>query len=370
MSEPLKDQLFNAQKVRYLAGLFAPMGLEADPFVNKVVDRFPELELKARIDWIATCLADALPGELPVLAPQIRSALPAPLDPGKTDDDFGDFIFAPLGEWVCGMGLKDHPELAFDLFEDLTQRFTMEWAIRPFLKQWPEPGFERLIRWTQHPNYHVRRLASEGARPRLPWGMGIDWPMERSLPVLDALHGDGARFVTRSVANHLNDITKKQPELVLEQLSDWHGKAQQRPKELEWMTNHALRGLVKAGHPEALRMVGFDPEADIRVQQLDLPKEVAIGERLSFKVTLVSPQATGALVDYLLWRRMAGGKLAPKVFKLRQIRLQPGQPVTLEKAHLLKGNATTFTLRPGEMRLEVQVNGKVLAGGTFELTPG
>lgn len=367
MAEPLKDQLYNAEKVRYLAGLFSPVGLEVEPFCDRVIARFPELELKERLHWIADCLAIAMPGDLPDLAPKIRAALPEPLDPTRQDDDFGDFIFAPLGEWVGALGLADHPDLAFDLFEDLTQRFSMEWAIRPFLKQWPDLGFDRLHEWSNHPNYHVRRLVSEGSRPRLPWGMGIDWPLERSLPLLDALHGDGTRYVTRSVANHLNDITKKQPDLVLERLVGWKTRAEQQDKELEWMTRHALRGLVKSGHAEALRLVGFDPDAPITVVQIKMPDQVAIDDRLEFEVTLHSPDQAGALVDFLLWRRMADGSLAPKVFKLRQVDLQGGERATLKKAHHLKGNATTFTLRPGQMRLEIQVNGKVLAGRDFEL---
>ena len=141
----LKDQLFNAEKVSFLAGLFAKVDsdFKEEAFAAKVMSRLPELELKERMAWIAECLQESVPGDLPAVAPVILRALPPPLDPAKSDDDFGDFIFAPLGDWVCTIGL-DHPALALDVFEELTQRFSMEWAIRPFLNHHSELVMARM----------------------------------------------------------------------------------------------------------------------------------------------------------------------------------------------------------------------------------
>ncbi|MGI9369787.1 MAG: hypothetical protein ACR2O2_13205, partial [Ruegeria sp.] len=282
----LKDQLFNADKTRYLAGLFrgAEPGFDADAFETQVMGRLPELELKERMAWIAECLQRAVPGDLPQVAPVILRALPPPLDPGKSDDDFGDFIFAPLGDWVVSIGL-DHPELALDVVEELTQRFSMEWAIRPFLNRWPDLVMTRMRDWCLHDSYHVRRLVSEGTRPRLPWGLSVGLDLADPLPLLDVLHGDKTRYVTRSVANHLNDITKKDPDLVLDRLQQWSAGQRQGEDELQWMTSHALRGLVKSGHSGAMQMLGYDPDAKLSVDT-HLNGEARIGEALEFLVNI------------------------------------------------------------------------------------
>lgn len=362
----LKDQLFNADKTRYLASLFsdATASFDAKAFEAQVMSRLLELELKERMAWIATCLQQAVPGDLPTIAPIVLQALPPPLDPGKTDDDFGDFIFAPLGDWVVAVGL-DHPELALDVIEELTQRFSMEWAIRPFLNAHPEMVLDRMDLWCGHDSYHVRRLVSEGTRPRLPWGQAVGLELADPLPLLDRLHGDNTRYVTRSVANHLNDITKKDPDLVLDQLRRWRKAGQQDQDELGWMTSHTLRGLVKAGNPEAMKMLGYDPDADIEVS-VEVTGEARIGEALEFDVGLNGAGDQPVLVDYIIHFQRPGGKTSAKVHKLKQAALRSGS-LSLSKKHKLKGNATTFKLVPGAHRLEIQVNGRVRAGVDFKL---
>ena len=278
----LKDQLFNAEKTRYLAGLFsrADPSFDAVAFEGQVMSRLPDLELKERMAWIAECLRQAVPGDLPQIAPVLLRALPPPLDPTKTDDDFGDFIFAPLGDWVVAVGL-DHPDLALDVLEELTQRFSMEWAIRPFLNQYPDQVLARMQDWCGHSSYHVRRLVSEGTRPRLPWGQAVGLKLTDPLPLLDRLHSDPTRYVTRSVANHLNDITKKDPELVLGRLQGWAAAEQQDQAELRWMTSHTLRGLVKSGYPDAMKMLGYDPDAEVAVT-VEVIGDARIGSALDF----------------------------------------------------------------------------------------
>ncbi len=365
----LKDQLFNAEKTRYLAGLFgaASKDFDAPAFEANVMSRLLEFELKERMVWISDCLAQALPGSLPEVAPVLRAALPPPLDPNSKDDDFGDFIFAPLGEFVVAGGLEDHPDLSLDLLEEITQRFSMEWAIRPFLNRWPDLVMARMKDWAVHPSTHVRRFVSEGTRPRLPWGQAVGLSLKAPLGLLDALHGDHARFVTRSVANHLNDITKKDPDLAMDRLQDWARARRQEAKELDWMTRHALRGLVKAGHPRALRMLGYDPDADLDVTMQITPDVVKVGDYLTFSCEVLAQRDTPVLVDYLVHFYRPAGKVSVKVFKLKQGIARAGVPLKMLKKHKLKGDATTFRLVPGAHRLEIQVNGVVRAGAGFEL---
>ena len=365
----LKDELYNAGKVAGLAQRFgaASSDFDADRFEAAVMSRLLDLELKERITWIAECLRAELPDTLDAAAPILIAALPAPLDPTLSDDDFGDFIYAPLGEVVVALGL-DTPEPALAVIEEITQRFSMEWAVRPFLNHWPEETLAVLTDWTGHPNYHVRRLVSEGTRPRLPWAQGIALPLDRALPLLDRLHADPTRYVTRSVANHINDITKKDAGLALDRLDIWASEARQHAKELSWMTAHALRGLVKSGHPRALQTLGFDPDAPIELTALGLPDKIAIGETLKIDLTLMARAPTKAIVDYIFWRRKANGELTSKVQKIKQVSLKPDTPVSLSKLHKLKGDATTYSLFPGQHRIEIQVNGKVLGGADFTLT--
>lgn len=360
----MKDQLFNAEKVRYLAGLFASDSFDEDAFQARVMSRLLELELKERMSWIADCLAEAVPGPLPDVAPVILAALPPPLDPNLSDDDFGDFIFAPLGEWVAEVGI-DHPDLALDVLAELTQRFSMEWAIRPFLNRHPQVVLDRMAAWASHNSYHVRRLVSEGTRPRLPWGMAVGLSLDDPLPLLDQLHGDRTRYVTRSVANHLNDIAKKDPDLVLARLEQWQALGAQEAPELGWMTSHALRGLVKAGHPGAMAMLGFDPDADISVT-VGVDGEARIGGALEFEVGISGTGEIPVLVDYIIHFQRPGGKTSAKVHKLKQAVVKDGG-LTLRKRHKLKGDATTFKLVPGAHLLQVQVNGRVRAETEFDL---
>ncbi|OWU83919.1 hypothetical protein ATO6_16015 [Oceanicola sp. 22II-s10i] len=365
----LKDQLFNPVKVAGLGRALASAwsGFDAAAFEDRVCARFPELELKARIAWIAEVLDEMLPGDFDRAAGIIETALPPPLDPSLRDDDFGQFIHAPYGDFAVRRGLEDHRDRALDLIVAVTQRFSMEYAIRHFLNRWPDETYARIEGWAGHPHYHVRRLASEGTRPKLPWGIGIVTPVERALPVLDRLHGDPTRFVTRSVANHLNDITKLAPDLALDRLQAWQGADQQHAKELDWMTGHALRGMVKAGDARALGMLGFDPEASVEVMLKIATPEVAIGEALEFSVTLSAPRALPVLVDWVLDFPEGTGRRGGKVFKLKQARLSAGHPLVMTKRHVMKGDATTFRLTPGVHRLSVQVNGTIRASGEFAL---
>ncbi len=365
----LKDQLFHRAKIARLGEELAAAwpDFDAAAFEGRVMARLEALELKARIAWIAECLDETLPSDFDEAAKVIERALPPPLDPTRTDDDFGDFIYAPYGEFAVIRGLEDHRDRALDLLEAVTQRFSMEYAIRPFLNRWPDETFARLESWARHPNYHVRRLVSEGTRPKLPWGAGIRTDPMRPLPLLDILHADPTRYVTRSVANHLNDIAKIDAEAALERLVAWRSAGRQSAAELDWIAAHALRGLVKAGDARALAHLGYDPRAEIDCAVSITTPDVAMGDMLEFVVTLTAPRETPVLVDWALDFPEGGSRRSPKVFKLKQARVLPGRPLSLTKRHRMRGDATTFRLAPGPHSLAVQVNGRVRARAAFTL---
>ncbi|MEM9564001.1 MAG: DNA alkylation repair protein [Actinomycetota bacterium] len=364
----LKDELFNAEKVAYLAGLLCDgvPGFDRARFESEVLSQLTDLELKARINWIADVLTAHLPDDFPAAADAIEASLPPPLDPTRTDDDFGDFIFAPFGTFVATNGL-DQPDRALSCLRELTMRFSMEDPIRAFLRADPERTLDVLDRWASDDNYHVRRLVSEGTRPRLPWSGRLALPIDRVLALLDQLHADPTRYVTRSVANHLNDIAKDDPATVLDALGRWRIAGAQQPDELAWLTRHALRTLIKAGHDETLAFLGYRPDPPVDVELRLHTGVVVIGEALRFDVELTATGPAPLIVDYVVGFRKANGSLAPKTFKLKTFELDDGETVTLSKTHRLRGDATTYRLHPGDHDVTVQVNGAAGPSAPFRL---
>ena len=369
----LKDQLFNTDSLGDLAAEYSAAipGFDAEDFHREVVAGLEGRELLERLEWIADCVEKRLAPDFVTMAAQLEAAMPAQLDPALRDDDFGRFIHAVPGILAVRHGLETHRARALDLLHAATQRFSMEFYIRPFLNRWPEETMARLRIWAEDENYHVRRLVSEGTRPKLPWARKIDLDPTAPLPLLDKLHADPTRYVTRSVANHLNDIAKIAPEHVITRLHDWRKAAQQEKWELDWMTRHGLRTLVKQGEPGALALLGYHRDAPVAVAELSLAQEqLAIGETLDLSVDLEAQgeASVPVLVDYVITFHRPNGRHGRKVFKLKQGLVPAGGRLRLAKAHRLKGNATTFTLYPGPHRLAIQVNGKVMGEIAFELT--
>ncbi len=364
----LKDELFNADTVSYLAGLFvaADDRFDGARFQRDIMGSMLSLELKDRISLITDVLAQHLPDDFDQAAERIHAALPPPLDPTKTDNDFGRFIMAPLGEFTARYGLE-HREAAMRLLKALTMRFSMEFAIRHFINRWPEETLADLTLWARDDNYHVRRLVSEGTRPRLPWGKNIVVGIKAPLPLLDTLHADRTRYVTRSVANHLNDIAKHEPDLVFETLRRWRSEGQQKAPELDWMTRHALRSLVKQGHKGALDLLGYRRDAAVDVALTVRTQTVRFGGALEFDVDLAARNDEALLIDYVVDFVKANGTTAPKVFKLKTLNIGAGDRTQLSKRHVLRANATTFRLFAGTHRVSLQVNGVIRATGQFDL---
>lgn len=368
----LKDQLFNSDSLGDLAAEYAAgvSGFDGPDFHAEVVAGLKGRELMERLNWIADCVEKRLSPDFATMADQIEAAMPPALDGTLQDDDFGRFIHAVPGILAVRHGLEHHPARALDLLYVATKRFSMEFYIRPFLNRWPEQTLARLSLWAQDDNYHVRRLVSEGTRPKLPWAKNIDLDPLTPLAFLNTLHADTTRFVTRSVANHLNDISKFAPEVVVERLAAWHAQGRQRQKELDWMTRHALRTAVKAGDAQALQMLGFHADAPVSVEALGVGgAQITIGNALEVVASLRTDAANPVpvMVDYVLTFHRPSGRPGEKVFKLKQGEIPAGGTLTLSKRHPLKGNATTFKLHPGPHSLALQVNGKRLTEVEFEL---
>ena len=357
----LKDLLFNKAKVEQIATelhrVYLPF--HAETFVRDVIKKFPELELKARIAWIDECLARHLPSNYRQALHIILKSLPEPNDPHLSDDDFGDFIYAAYADFIARNGcVKQHLPASLNALREITMRFSAEDAIRSFINDFPDETLQALSTWSTDRHYHVRRLCSEGTRPTLPWSKRLTIPVSAPLPILDNLFTDPTRFVTRSVANHINDLSKIDPDLAIATLARWKQSGKQTPKEIGFIIRHALRTLIKEGHPKALRLLGVSPNPNVRVSDISVPTRVKMNRALEFSFTLWAGQSTTIIADYVITFQNRAGQLSGrKVFKLKTIRLPKAGRLTLTKRHLLREHMTTRKVFRGRHELEIQING-------------
>jgi 3-methyladenine DNA glycosylase AlkC len=325
-------------------------------FVEEVMADLPPLSLMERAQRIAAGFKAHLPDDYPAALAILLKSLPA------VPAEEGSFRFLPFLNFVSRNGLG-HPELSLDAIAIMTRHFTAEFDIRPFIVAHPDLTWPRLHLWSKDPDWRVRRLATEGIRPRLPWGMRLKDLVKDPAPVrpiIDLLHNDPHDSVRRSAANSLNDIAKDHPDLAVEIARGWTTK---------WEVRHALRTLVKKGHPGALSLLGFGGGDALNLSAFTLaPPVVIYGQGLEFAFTLTSreSQAVELSIDYAIHHRKANGQLAPKVFKLAQRRLAPGESLSLSKRHAIRP-ITTRVYYPGEHRVEILVNGRSLGFQDFIL---
>lgn len=368
----LKDHLFHSAKIKSLAiqikEIFTEFDIEC--FHNEVVEPFPNLELKARIEHIRICLYKYLPKNYETAINIILAALPAPLNENLSDNDFGDFIYAPYNDFVAHYGCtKEYLNFSLSALKEMTKRFSAEDAIRYFLNAFPKETLAELKKWSNDKNYHVRRLCSEGTRPKLPWSQKIHLAVEDAMPLLNNLYADKTRYVTRSVANHLNDIAKIQPNLVLQTLKKWKESQKQNTAEMDFIIKHALRTLVKNGNEEALSLMGFGDSKNISIHELQFDEKVKIGEALTFSFLINSLETKDLAVDYILHFQSKQGTLSnKKVHKLKTLLATANDLIKISKGHVFRPNMTTRQLYAGTHKVEIQVNGTILAEFFFELT--
>ena len=378
MAEPFKN-LFNVGVIAEVGSHFARAsavhGAEFDEaaFRRTAGHELDALELKERSRQIESALADYLPADFRLAGEIIGTMLDtendAELAPaGVADGGLKGIALMPVADYVAQYG-QDHVEQSLALLKEITKRCTSEFAIRPFLVQHPERTLAALGEWARDANQHVRRLVSEGSRPRLPWGMRLSAFVEDPspvLPLLEALKDDPEEYVRRSVANNLNDIAKDHPDLVAEIAARWLKGAS---KERSRLVRHACRTLVKQGHPATLAALGFGA-AKVTLEELKVTTpNVQLGEKLCFDAALRSDGDgdQNLIVDYVIHHRKANGETSPKVFKWKTLTLAAGKTHTATRRHSIKP-ITTRKYYAGTHFVELQVNGQVMGRESFELT--
>jgi 3-methyladenine DNA glycosylase AlkC len=337
---------------------------ERQRFVRAATRGLDRLELKGRVAHIAEALRGVLGAEtVAALERFVRVLGPSESD---TNDVTERHVTWPLCTYVETYGL-DAPAASLDAIHTLTQHFSCEFAIRPFLIHHPELATARLRQWVSDRSPHVRRLVSEGTRPRLPWAQRLPAYVRDPRPnlaLLDALATDSSEYVRRSVANHLGDIAKDHPELAVKRAKKW---LRRHPgAHTEWVVRHGLRGPLKQGDAGALSLFGYEP-AEIRAARLRLSdKSVRFGSELGLSFELISLTTQDVMIDYAILHRKANGALTPKVFKWQTKRLESGERLRLDKRHPFRP-ITTRRYHSGAHGVEVFVNGKRVADARFQL---
>ena len=353
---PFKDEL-GADAGRRLARELARAWRDFPTrrFTRGLADALEPLELLARGEELTRRLCETLPPEFAEAESVLRTALDSPT--------FTGWIVLPCGGFVAEAGIAD-PARALPLLADMTARWSSEFAIRPFIERHPKATYDFLHAWVNHGDEHVRRLVSEGTRPRLPWApqlRALVADPAPNLPLLEALVEDPSSYVRRSVANHLNDIAKDHPDVALDAAARWIARGDVG----QAVARHGLRTLVKRGDARALALVGVSVDDHIELRGLAVePQRIAVGDAVTVTFTLAAPSADAdhveAIVDYRVHYVGARGKRkAPKVFKLTRRRIPAGGAVTIRRRHRFQ-DVSIRRIAPGRHQIDVQVNGRVL----------
>lgn len=363
---PTADELLGKSVVADLAGcLERASGHTRLALVRGSTSEFDGMSLGERTRVVRDAMTAELPQDLPAFAEIIRRAL--------SEETFTGWMIWPVTEAVAVTATRSGSESDFDegmaLLAELTSRLTAEFAIRTFLETNLDRSLAIALTWTGHEDEHVRRLATEGTRTRLPWGRRVKELTARpesTIVILDELYRDDSEYVRRSVANHLNDLSRADAALAVSTAKRW---LQTPDANTLKIVKHALRTLIKAGDPDALSLLGFSPPTDVVVEGFVIDREtVDAGGELTFDfaVTNNGSESVTVVIDYIVNHVKANGTTTPKVFKLTTRTLEPGVPARIAKRHSFKP-ISTRKYYAGEHAVEVQINGVRQVRGVFRL---
>ena len=372
--EPFKN-LINAGTVNAIGAQLQRVwpAFERKRFQKLALQGLDALEFKVRAQHVCAALDATLPQDFD----QAAALLEATLAPAGAQDDprwaqIGNGALAgwavwPMGEYVARRGLQS-PQRALATLHALTQRFTAEWPIRVFIEQHPELTFATLQAWTNDASEHVRRLVSEGSRPRLPWGLqlkGLIKDPTPTLPLLLALQDDPSEYVRRSVANHLNDIAKDHPALVAQWLEQHLVDASAERRAL---LRRATRTLVKQGDTRVLKAWGLGQRLRGSAELSVTPRRVSVGGSIELAVTLTSTarRSQKLVINYAVHHVKASGGTSAKVFKGWTLDLAAGETRALRKTHSMR-LITTRRYHAGRHTIDLRINGQTVASAAFEL---
>ncbi|WP_434563523.1 DNA alkylation repair protein [Pseudomonas sp. D2-30] len=361
-SSPALKEIFNNARLEHIATEMRAVypAFDAKAFLDMTNDGLAQLSVMQRMARVSECLHTVLPLDyesslevLRALAPRLNSM----------------FVSMFLPHYVASYG-RHAFEASMDALKYFTRFGSAEFAVRHFLRDDLAGTLEVMHEWALDANEHVRRLASEGSRPRLPWSFHLE-PIqanpELAAAILDALKADDSLYVRKSVANHLNDVTKQHPDWVLDRIEGW--PLQER--HTAWIARHALRSLIKQGNPRALAVIGAGGKAQVEVSDLQvLPAVIRLGEQvtLSFKVQSTCPENQRLVIDYAIDYVKASGGTSAKVFKLRTFDLPALACANLSRSQHIR-ELTTRRHYEGRHAVHVLINGERLGSTAFDIVP-
>lgn len=360
---PALKEIFNRARISHLGEQVAAVWTPFDTsrFVALSTYELDDLSIMQRLRRISESLHAVLPDDFGEAIDILRRAAP------RLDHAFAAMTFS---EYAAVYGLDD-PHVALPALADLTRYGSSEFAIRPFLKADLAGTLAVMTGWAQDENEHVRRLASEGCRPRLPWSFRLEALVADPTPaaaILETLKADPSLYVRKSVANHLNDIAKDHPDWVLDRVSAWDLEN----AHTAWIVRHALRTLVKAGDRRALAILGAGEPAKAEVRDLAVtPQAVRLGQSiaLSFLLASTAERPQKLVVDYAIHYVKKGGKASRKVFKLKTLTLAARGVERLGRRQEIRDFSTRVHY-PGRHEVEVLVNGETLGRTYFDILTG
>lgn len=365
--EPFKNWLGISAGRRIAAAIArAYPAFDARTFLSGLEAALEPLELKERMVHLEERLTRGLPEDprrgFSILAHALKQD-------EKDAVGLSGFEVWPLTHWVTLKGLA-HFDLSMKALRAMTQVFTAEFAIRPFLIHHETQTLKQLHAWTADPSEHVRRLVSEGSRPLLPWGIRLPAFVEapqKTWPLLDKLKQDPALYVRKSVANHINDHTKHHGDWVIEKLSEWQ-KAHADSKAVNWIIRHGTRTLIKKGHPGCLRLHGISATAVELVKGSVLTPRVHLGEWLKLKAVIrnTGKRPAEAWIDLDLQLAGSRAQARSKIFKGKRVVLNAGETQTVELALPIRP-VTTRRYYPGRQSCALVVNGRRSESYPFQL---
>lgn len=344
------------------AGVVIP-SFDKERFIGLIFSEgFEGMEWKQRLNHTTKVLHEFLPAAFPEAAALITRMI-AQL---RKDNFSGGLEFMFFPDYIAAYGLDDF-DIAVQSLELITQFISCEFAVRPFIIKYGDRMISQMTVWSAHENYHVRRFASEGSRPRLPWAMALPALKKDPssiLPLLENLKNDPSEYVRRSVANSINDIAKDHPDLVISLAAQWKGMS----RETDAIIKHGCRTLLKQGHVEVLRHYGLESK-EITLQDFEiLTPEVKIGDSLefSFVITNTSAAVQTIRLEYGVYYRKANGLLSRKVFKVSEKSYPSLSVVKVVRKQSFR-LITTKVFHKGEHQLSIIVNGEEKGVKSFVL---
>jgi len=305
--------------------------LNKEMFYNSLIKNLHQLELKMRIERAADTCHEYFPKNY-------RESIVILNRFVKNKENH--FIYTFLPAFVAKYGAQDF-DLSIAALRDFTQYSSSKFGVRTFLELDLKRTLNSMIDWAKSDNAHVRRLASEGSRPRLPWAKKIDMLIEKpqlAWPILEKLRCDQDKYVQKSVANHINDISKDHPYWIVKKIKTWDSS----DPSTAWIIKHGLRGLIKSGNREALELFGYHKIPNVDLYDIKWEKSISKNDRWKFSLMIKSlnnrPQK--CLVDYRIFFKKKNGKLMGKTFKLKQFVLSKQHSVRLSGSYIFKDLTT------------------------------